>query len=204
MDKNTQQMLNGEPYEAGTPKLSKMMQKAHLICAEYNQLSDDHDPKREALLQELIPNHGDNCYLQGPIHFDYGRFTKLGKGFYANYNFTVLDVAPVTIGDNVLCGPGVTIATAMHPLMWQQRNPRTQSDGKFTTVEYAKPIVIDDNCWLASNVTVCPGVHIGAGSVIAAGAVVTHDIPANSLAAGVPAKVIREITPADRCNHYPY
>lgn len=143
-------------------------------------------------------------FLQGPIHFDYGQFTKLGYGFYANYNFTVLDCAPVTIGDNVLCGPNVTIATAMHPLMWQQRNQRTQADGKFTTIEYAKPITIGNNCWLASNVTVCPGVHIGDGCVIGAGAVVTHDIPANSLVAGVPAKVIRTISEDDWCNNYPY
>lgn len=204
MEENTKKMLAGCPYEAGTKELAALMQKAHTLCAQYNLLSDDHDPKREEILQQLIPHHGNNCYLQGPIHFDYGQFTKLGEGFYANYNLTVLDCAPVTIGDNVLCGPNVTIATAMHPLMWQQRNQRVQADGKFTTVEYAKPITIGNNCWLASNVTICPGVHIGDGCVIGAGAVVTHDIPDNSLVAGVPAKIIRKISAADRCNNYPY
>lgn len=204
MDNNTQEMLAGHPYEAGTPELAQLMQHSHTICAQYNQLVLDADPQREKLLQQLIPEHGKNCFLQGPIHFDYGRFTKLGDNFYANYNFTVLDCAPVTIGDNVMCGPNVTIATAMHPLMWQQRNPQAQADGTFTTVEYAKPIEIGNNCWLASNVTVCPGVHIGDGCVIGAGAVVTHDVPDDSLVAGVPAKVIRKITPNDRLNHYPY
>lgn len=204
MDNNTQEMLAGHPYEAGTPELAQLMQRSHTLCTQYNQLALDADPQREKLLQQLIPEHGKNCFLQCPIHFDYGRFTKLGDNFYANYNFTVLDCAPVTIGDNVMCGPNVTIATAMHPLMWQQRNPQTQADGNFTTVEYAKPIEIGNNCWLASNVTVCPGVHIGDGCVIGAGAVVTHDIPDDSLVAGVPAKVIRKITPNDRLNHYPY
>lgn len=204
MDNNTQKMIDGLPYEAGTDELAQLMQKSHTLCAQYNQIVADNDPKREEILNQLIPHHGDGCYLQGPIHFDYGVFTHLGKNFYANYNFTVLDCGPITIGDNVMCGPGVTIASAMHPLQWQQRNPRKQKDGQFTTVEFSKPIVIGDNCWLASNVTVCPGVHIGNGCVIGAGAVVTHDIPDNSLAAGVPAKVIRKITAADRCNNYPY
>ena len=204
MDANTQKMIDGLPYEAGSAELTKLMQKSHTLCAQYNQLTDDHEPKREEILKQLIPHQGKGCYLQGPIHFDYGVFTHLGQNFYSNYNFTVLDCGPVTIGDNVMCGPGVTIANAMHPLQWQQRNPRTQKDGQFTTVEFSKPVVIGNNCWLASNVTVCPGVHIGNGCVIAAGAVVTDDIRDNSLAAGVPAKVLSNITDADRLNYYPY
>lgn len=156
------------------------------------------------IIDRLFSQHADGIYLQGPIHIDYGRFTKIGKNFYANFNFTILDTCPVTIGNNVMCGPNVSIITAIHPLMYQQRNIRQQADDLFDDVEYGKPVTIGDNCWLASNVTVCPGVTIGNGCVIGAGTVVTKDIPDNSLVLGVPGKVIRPITEKDRLGNFPY
>ena len=103
----------------------------------------------------------------------------------------------VTIGDNVMIGPNVTLATPMHPLLPEERNIRKREDGSFYNLEYAKPITIKDNCWLASNVVVCGGVTIGEGCVIGAGSVVTRDIPPYSLAAGNPCRVIRKITEKD-------
>ncbi len=103
-----------------------------------------------------------------------------------------------------MCGPNVSLITPLHPLMYQQRNPRMQADGKVDTVEYGAPITIGDNCWLASNITVCPGVTIGNGCVIGAGALVTKDVPDNSLVVGVPGRVVRKITEKDRLNNYPY
>ena len=113
------------------------------------------------------------------------------------FNFTCLDVCEIHIGDNVMIGPNVTLATPMHPLLPEERNIRKREDGSFYNLEYAKPITIKDNCWLASNVVVCGGVSIGEGCVIGAGSVVTRDIPPYSLAAGNPCRVIRKITEKD-------
>lgn len=204
MEENTKKMLAGEPYNPGTKELHEISSLAHRLCRDYNMLADTDKEERKAIIDRLFPDHGEGVYLQGPIQIDYGRFTKLGKEFYANFNFTVLDTCPVTIGDNVMCGPNVTIATPLHPLLPEQRNARRQADGSWGDIEYGAPIKVGDNCWLASNVTVCPGVTIGNNCVIGAGAVVTRDIPDNSLALGVPAKVIRKITEKDRLDNYPY
>lgn len=203
MKENIEKMLAGEPYRPGKSGLPEMRKKAHKLSQEYNQILES-DPKRKMILDELLPDHGKGIFLQGPIQFDYGKFTHLGDNFYANFNLTVLDTCPITIGKNVMCGPNVSLVTPLHPLQYQQRNPRKQSDGEIDDIEYGAPITIGDNCWLASNVTVCPGVTIGNGCVIGAGAVVTNDIPDDSLALGVPAKVVRKITEKDRLNNYPY
>ena len=155
------------------------------------------DERRNAILDELLPDHGEGFFLQGPVYFDYGVFTKFGSGCYANFNLTVLDTCPVTIGDNVFCGPNCTIATPVHPFRWQERNMKKKSDGTVYDDEYGKPITIHSNCWIASNVVITGGVTIGEGCVIGAGSVVTRDIPPNSLAAGNPCRVIREITEED-------
>ena len=102
------------------------------------------------------------------------------------------------IGDNVMIGPNVTLATPMHPLLPEERNFRQDTNGRWYNLEYAKPITIEDNCWLASNVVVCGGVTIGEGSAIGAGSVVTRSIPPHSLAVGNPCRVIRPLTEADR------
>lgn len=109
----------------------------------------------------------------------------------------------MTIGDNVFIGPNVSLLTPIHPLRWQDRNPYVKPDGTLTDKEYAKPITIGSNCWIAGNVTVCGGVTIGDGCVIGAGSVVTRDIPPNSLAVGVPCRVIRDITESDLLSDLP-
>lgn len=189
-----EKMLAGEIYDPADEELAGLRGKAHAVCLAYNQLVET-DPQRAALLAELGTRG--NVYLQGPIQFDYGCFTTFGKNVYANFNFTCLDCCPVRIGDNVFFGPNVSLLTPMHPLRWQDRNQYKRADGVVTDKEYAKPIVIGNNCWIAGNVTVCGGVTIGDGCVIGAGSVVTRDIPANSLAAGVPCRVVRQISDAD-------
>ncbi|WP_125580211.1 sugar O-acetyltransferase [Levilactobacillus cerevisiae] len=192
-----EKMLAGKLYDPSDAQLTTRLHLAHRLSQQYNQTFDDETTKREALLDQLIPHHDTGLYLQGPIFFDYGLYTHLGKNFYANANFTVLDCGLVTIGDNCWFGPNVTLVTPMHPLRYQERNLQAHTDGTLFDIEYDKPIAIGDNCWLASNVTVTGGVTIGAGCVIGAGSVVTRDIPANSLAVGNPCRVVREITAAD-------
>ncbi|CCI84871.1 sugar O-acetyltransferase [Lactobacillus pasteurii DSM 23907 = CRBIP 24.76] len=204
MEENTLNMLAGKPYRPGTDELRSFSRRAHRLSWEYNQLPDTETEQRNKILDELCPDHGKGLYLQGPIQFDYGRFTHFGENCYANFNLTVLDTCPITIGNNVMFGPNVTLATPLHPLVAEQRRARVQADGKFDDIEYGAPITIGDDCWLASGVTVCPGVTIGKGCVIGAGSVVTKDIPDNSLAVGVPAKVVRQITDEDRLEGMPY
>lgn len=193
----TEKMLAGEIYDPMEKELVSLRQRAHRLSKEYNECLET-DEKREQILDELMPNRGKNVYLQSPVQFDYGRFTQMGENSYANFNFTCLDCAPVTIGKNVFMGPNVSLLTPVHPMRYQDRNMYRREDGVMTDKEYARPIVIGDNCWLAGNVTVVGGVTIGEGCVIGAGSVVTKDIPAGMFAAGVPCKVIREITEEDK------
>ena len=197
-----EKMLAGLIYDPADQELTELRQKAHRLSKEYNDRLET-DEERVRLLNELIPNKGVNVYLQGPVQFDYGCFTTIGDNSYANFNSTCLDCCPVKIGSNVFMGPNVSLLTPVHPLRYQDRNIYERKDGVNTDKEYAKPITIGDNCWIAGNVTVCGGVTIGNGSVIGAGSVVTHSIPDGVFAAGVPCKVIREITESDSLENHP-
>ncbi len=193
----TEKMLAGKIYDPSDIALLERRECAHAFCRRYNGTDETDIKKRRKILDKLLPNRGEGTYLQGPVFFDYGIYFKTGKNFYANFNLTVLDCCPVTVGDDVFIGPNCSLVTPVHPLRWQDRNVRFKEDGTPFDYEYAKPIEIGSNCWLASNVTVCGGVKIGSGCVIGAGSVVTRDIPENSFAAGNPCKVIRKITEAD-------
>ncbi|MGN1090277.1 MAG: sugar O-acetyltransferase [Huintestinicola sp.] len=196
-----EKMLAGKIYDPSDKELSALRQKAHRLSKEYNDLLEN-DEKREDIIKQLGIKGGD-FYLQGPVQFDYGCFTTIGAFSYANFNFTCVDCCPVNIGENVFFGPNVSLLTPMHPLRWQDRNQYMKPDGTFTDKEYAKPITIGSNCWIAGNVTICGGVTIGEGCVIGAGSVVTRDIPPNSLAVGVPCRVIRDITEEDSLDEHP-
>ncbi len=192
-----EKMLAGKIYDCSDGILAELRLKAHKLSQHYNNVFEDEEELRRSIIKELVPNQGKGTYLQGPVYFDYGVFTTFGEKCYANFNFTVLDTCPVTIGDNVYFGPNCTLATPMHPFRWQERNMKEKADGTLYDDEYGKPITIGSNCWIASNVVITGGVTIGEGCVIGAGSVVTKDIPANSLAAGNPCRVIREITEQD-------
>lgn len=193
----TEKMLAGKIYDPSDIALLERREWAHAFCRRYNGTDETDLKKRRKILDKLLPNRGEGTYLQGPVFFDYGIYFKTGKNFYANFNLTVLDCCPVTVGDDVFIGPNCSLVTPVHPLRWQDRNVRFKEDGTLFDYEYAKPIEIGSNCWLASNVTVCGGVKIGSGCVIGAGSVVTRDIPENSFAAGNPCRVIRKITDED-------
>lgn len=193
-----EKMLAGRIYDPSDKELYELRKNAHKLSKAYNDTFEDEEEKRIEILNGLLPDRGEGAYLQGPVFFDYGLFTKLGKNFYANFNFTVLDVCPVIIGDNVFVGPNVSILTPKHPLMWQERNLYKNKRGVITDKEYGAPITIGNNCWIAGNVSVLAGAKIGNGCVIGAGSVVTGNIPDNYLAYGNPCRPVRPITEADR------
>lgn len=186
-------MTAGELYNPADEELYTLRTKAHRLCMMYNQLFETDEDERYKILHELMPYSSGDIYLQGPIFFDYGINIHMGENVYANYNLTILDVCPVTIGYNVMLGTNVSLLTPLHPLKWQDRNAKIDENGNMIQLEYGKPITIGNNCWLASNVTVTAGVTIGDGCVIGAGSVVTKDIPSGVLAAGNPCKVIKAI-----------
>ena len=192
-----EKMLQGKIYDSGDKALSQKRAKAHRLSKDYNDTYEEEEAKRKEILAQLIPHLGAGTYLQGPIQFDYGEFTSFGVNCYANFNLVVLDCCPVKIGDNVFFGPNCSLVTPLHPLLPEERRMRPREDGSLYDLEYAAPITIENDCWIASNVTVCGGVTIGEGTVIGAGSVVTEDIPGGVFAAGVPCRVIRKITGAD-------
>lgn len=195
-----EKMLTSRYYDPNDKELLSLRQKCHMLCLEYNSLEET-NPRRVEILKKLGIKGYEHIYLQGPIQFDYGCFTSFGENSYANFNLVILDCAPVTIGKNVLMGVNVTIVPPLHPLHYLDRNLfYDETKGYMTDNEYAAPITIEDNCWIASGVTICGGVTIGEGSVIGAGSVVTKDIPKNSLAVGNPCRVIRQIDESDRVN----
>ena len=191
-----EKIFAGKMFNARGAELKADKHKAHNLCVEYNMLTED-NPRRAEILHEMLGAHGENVTMQGPVQFNYGMHTKVGSNFFANYNFIVQDDGGVTIGDNFMAGPNVTLSTPLHPLSGKQRAGMVNEKGETFIPCYAKPITIGNDVWLCAGVVVCAGVTIGDGAVIGAGSVVTHDIPAGVLAYGVPCRVIREITEED-------
>lgn len=178
-----EKMISGLPYLASDAELVKDRFDAKELQRELNTVIYQMNEAGKKLIKKLIPNSLDDLYITPPFHCDYGYNISCGKNVYFNMNCVVLDVAPVTIGDNVFFAPNVQIYTAAHPLNYLERR----------TVEFGKPISIGDDCWIGGNAVILPGVSIGKRCVIGAGAVVTKDIPDDSLAVGNPAQVIRKI-----------
>lgn len=192
-----EEMLAGRLYNPADPELTALRERAGDLCLTFNQLPHNQASERARILDQLFPEHGEAIEILGPLQCDYGVHTTIGNRVFINYNFTVLDCAPVHIGDDVLIGPNVSLLPPMHPLRWQDRNLRQTATGDYYDYEYGLPITIESNCWIGGNVTILGNVTIGEGSVIGAGAVVTKDIPAHSIAVGNPAHVLRQIDDTD-------
>ena len=187
----------------GDPELRAIKLKTHNLNVDYNKTYEDETEKRSEILSEILGEFGDGGFIQGPIAFHYGKHTKIGKNFFANFNLTVQDDAEVTIGDFCDFGPNVTIVTPIHPMLADERREMLNAAGEKKRFCYAKPVHIGSNCWFGASVTVCPGVTIGDNCVIGAGSVVTRDIPPNSFAAGVPCRVIRTLSELDSMKYKP-
>ena len=182
--KEKEKMLLGKWYDATDQELVKQRLNAKDLCFELNQIKPSNLEKRNSIINKLFGYQPDNLELLSPFTCDYGNNIVLGKNVFINSNCYFMDGAKITVGDNVFIGPSCGFYTANHPLDYQTRNQG---------IEQALPILIGNNVWLGGNVIVLPGVEIGDGCVIGAGSVVTKDIEANSIATGVPCKVIKKI-----------
>ena len=198
-----EKIMQGILFKPNDPDLKAIKQRTHKLDWEYNMTCEDETEKRRQLLKEILGSIGEDGFIQGPIYFHYGKHTKIGSHFFANFNFTVQDDACVTIGDYCNFGPNVTIVTPLHPMLPEERNAMLDKDGIPSRFCYAKPVKIGNNCWFGANSVICPGVTIGSGCVIGAGSVVIRDIPDNSFAAGNPCRVIRTLTEKDSMKYKP-
>jgi maltose O-acetyltransferase len=179
-----ERMDAGEMYLADDPELVEAYVRAQELTEAYNATGVRERERRTTLLRELLGAIGEDTAIRPPFHVDYGTRIRIGARCFANFGLVALDVAAITIGDDVQLGPNVQLLTPIHPL---EAGPRRDK------WEAAKPITIGDNVWLGGGVIVCPGVTIGADTVVGAGAVVTKDLPAGVLALGNPARVVRSL-----------
>lgn len=179
-----EKMQSQQWYDSNYEPIADARMKAQDLCFELNQYKPSMQEKRQEILTELMGSYPEGLFLLSPFMCDYGTNIKMGKNVFVNTNCYLMDCGTIEIGDNVFIGPFCGFYTATHPMDYATRN---------IYLEKALPIKVGSNCWFGANVSVMPGVTIGSGCVIAAGSVVTHDIPDNTMAAGVPAKVIKTI-----------
>ncbi|HMC01653.1 MAG TPA: sugar O-acetyltransferase [Flavobacteriaceae bacterium] len=179
-----EKMLAGEMYNPLDPELVADRHQCRLLFQEINKLTEDEKKQRFKLFYKLIPKAGKNLWIEPPFYCDYGYNIIAGDNVFMNFNCCILDVAPVTIGNNCMFGPNVQIYTATHPLEAEARN-----SGR----EFAKSITIGKNVWVGGHAVICPGVTIGDNVVVGAGAIVTKSFPGNVFIAGNPAKIVKEI-----------
>jgi maltose O-acetyltransferase len=179
-----ERMLAGDLYIADDPEIGEQSAAALDLMAAYNATSVRQGPLRRQLLEQLLGGIGEGTEIRPPLYVDYGAHLRIGARSFANFGLVALDVASITIGDDVQIGPNVQLLTPTHPV---EPEPRRQK------WEAAQPIVIGDNVWLGGGVIVLPGVTIGANTVVGAGSVVTRDLPADVVAVGNPARVVRTL-----------
>ncbi len=185
-DGNSQRdrMLAGAPYLADDPELTAERRRAQCLLQNYNRELTANLADRRRVLHELLGAFGEDSEIRPPFFCDYGYQLQIGTRTFANFGLVALDVAVIAIGDDVQIGPNVQLLTPTHPVGAETRRAKWEA---------AEPITIGDNVWLGGGVIVLPGVSIGENTVVGAGAVVTEDLPANVLAVGNPARVVRSL-----------
>ena len=175
------------------PELADEQIRCMEILYDYNQTRPSESQKRQAILSSLLAEVGNDCYIEPPLRANWGKHTYLGNQVYANFNLTLVDDTYIHIGDCVMIGPNVTIATAAHPI---------DPELRLTAAQFNIPVNIGRNVWIGAGSVILPGVTIGENSVIGAGSIVTRDIPANVVAVGNPCRVMRKINDSDREFYY--
>lgn len=178
---------NGMAY-ISDKSVMEQQKKARELTQKLNTMDRSDFEGLQSVVKKLL-GKSENAWINPPFYCDYGFNIEVGKNLFTNYNCTILDVAKVKIGDNVLIGPNVSIYTAGHPI---------HADTRKTGYEYGAPITIGDNVWIGGNSIILPDVTVGSNSVIAAGSVVTKDVPEWTVVAGNPARVIKKITDKDK------
>jgi maltose O-acetyltransferase len=184
METEKEKMLAAEMYDATDPQLAAERQRARDLCKSLNKSHDNEQELRNRIIRELFGSAGDAVWIEPPFYCDYGSNISLGSKVFLNFNCIILDPAAVIIGSNVLLGPSVQIYTATHPMSASER---------LNYLEFARPVKVGSDVWVGGGAIICPGVRIGTKSVIGAGSVVTHDIPAGVFASGNPGRIIREL-----------
>lgn len=185
-----EEMKSGALYVTSDEELMSVQTECLDRLYDYNHTRPTQGEKRAALLREMFAEIGDGCYIEPPLHANWGgRHVHFGKNVYANFHLTLVDDTDIYVGDYTMFGPNVTVATAGHPILPILREQ---------VYQYNMPVFIGRNCWIGAGAILLPGVHIGDGTVIGAGSVVTKDIPANVVAVGNPCRVLRPIGARDR------
>lgn len=179
-----ERMEAGDLYIADDPELAEASRRAAGLSAAYNATAARDEDRRRDLLSTLLAAVGEGTEIRPPLHVDYGSRIRVGAGCFANFGLVALDVAEITIGDDVQIGPNVQLLTPTHPLDPGLRRAKWEA---------AEPITIGDNVWLGGGAIVLPGVTIGENTVVGAGAVVARDLPADVVAVGNPARVVRRL-----------
>jgi maltose O-acetyltransferase len=179
-----EKMLAGEPYLADDPELSDLHVRAVRLTDRYNTTDVADREARAEVLRELLGGIGEETAIRPPFHVDYGVHITVGARCFANYGLVALDVCPITIGDDVQIGPNVQLLTPTHPVAAAPRRDKWEAGA---------PITIGNNVWLGGGAIVLAGVTIGDNTIVGAGAVVTKDLPADVVAVGSPARVVREV-----------
>ncbi len=193
MTDTRERMKDGRLYFCTDEEIANEQLKCLDLLYDYNQTRPTEQAKRRELLKVLLAEVGENCYIEPPLHANWGRNTHLGSNVYANFNLTLVDDTDVYIGDSVMIGPNVTIATAGHPIDPELRRKVAQ---------FNIPVRIGNNVWIGAGAIILPGITIGDDSVIGAGSIVTKDIPAGVVAVGNPCRVLRPICDRDREFYY--
>ena len=188
-----ERMRSGKLYFCTDEELAREQLKCLDRLYDFNQTRPLEMEKRSALLKEILAEVGENCYVEPPLHANWGIHTHFGRNVYVNFNLTLVDDTDIFVGDSVMFGPNVVVATAGHPIDPELRRKVAQ---------FNVPVRIGSNVWIGAGAILLPGVTIGEGSVIGAGSVVTHDIPPNVVAVGNPCRVLREISERDREYYY--
>lgn len=189
-----EKLHSGEIYYPSSDEIMSVQLKCLDKLYDFNMTRPAELDKREVMLKEMFAEIGEDCYIEPPLHANWGgHHVHFGSGVYANFNLTLVDDTHIYVGDKTMIGPNVTIATAAHPIAPELREKAYQ---------FNLPVHIGKNCWIGAGAVILPGVSIGDNTVIGAGSVVTKDIPANVVAVGNPCRVLREISERDRIYYY--
>ena len=189
-----ERMVNGLIYDPGDPEIMNKQIPFVDKLWEFNQLKPSDAEKKEKYMKEVFAECGDNCYIELPLHANWGgHHVHFGNYVYANFNLTLVDDGHIYVGDRVMFGPNVTVATANHPI-----NTRLRAK----SMQYNKDVYIGENTWIGAGAVIMPGVHIGKNTVIGAGSIVTKDIPDEVVAVGNPCRVLRPVSEHDKKYFY--